>query len=58
VAARGGFTRSRPAGPDRFTFSGRLAGRALAAGSYRLLATPPADGRSGAPARAPLRIVR
>ncbi len=58
VAVRGAFTRSRPAGPDRFTFTGRLAGRALPAGSYRLLATPTADGRSGAPARAPFRIVR
>ena len=40
VRVRGTFTRTRPAGTDRFTFSGRLAGRALAPGRYRLVATP------------------
>ena len=57
VAVRG-FTRTRPAGPDRFTFSGRLAGRALRPAAYRLVVTPTADGHAGTPARAQFRIVR
>ncbi len=36
----GSFTRNRGAGTDRFTFSGRIGGRALKPGRYRLLATP------------------
>ncbi len=58
IAARGGFTRIRPAGADRFTFTARIAGRALPPGRYRLVATPRADGRAGRPARARFRIVR
>lgn len=58
VAARGSITRVRPAGADRFTFTARIAGRALPPGRYRLVATPRADGRSGTPARARFRIVR
>ena len=45
VRVRGGFGRSRPAGSDRFTFTGRLAGRPLRPGHYRLIATP-AGGRA------------
>jgi hypothetical protein len=58
VAVPGAFTRSRPAGADSFTFTGRIAGRALTPGRYRLAATPAANGRTGSPARASLRIVR
>jgi pimeloyl-ACP methyl ester carboxylesterase len=58
VRVRGSFTRSRPAGADRFTFTGRIAGRALRPGRYRLVATPSANGRTGRSARAPFRIVR
>ena len=36
----GTFARSRAAGLDRFTFSGRIGGRALRRGAYRLLVTP------------------
>ena len=36
-----------PAGVDAFTFTGRIDGRALVPGSYRLLATPTADGIAG-----------
>ena len=53
----GTFTRSRPAGPDRFTFKARFAGRTLAPSRYRLVATPTADGQTGKPAVAPFRIV-
>ena len=35
---RGGFTHRGKAGPNRFRFSGRLAGRKLRAGRYRLRA--------------------
>ncbi len=40
LALRGGFTRTRPAGADRFRFTGRISGRTLTPGSYRLVATP------------------
>jgi pimeloyl-ACP methyl ester carboxylesterase len=58
VAVRGSFTRTRPAGADRFTFTARIAGRALHPGRYRLVATPSANGRTGRPAHAHFRIVR
>jgi hypothetical protein len=58
VTARGSFTRIRPAGADRFAFTGRIAGRPLRPGRYRLVATPSAGGRSGRPSRTRLRIVR
>jgi putative cell wall-binding protein len=52
----GSFTRTRPAGSDRFTFTGRIAGRSLRAARYRLLVTPTAGGRTGATKRASFRI--
>jgi pimeloyl-ACP methyl ester carboxylesterase len=58
VAVRGSFSRVRPAGADRFTFTTRIAGRALRPGRYRLVATPSAGGGTGRPARARFRIVR
>ena len=58
VRVRGGFTRSRAAGTDRFTFTGRVAGRPLRPGRYGLVATPTDNGRTGTPTRARLRIVR
>jgi hypothetical protein len=58
VTVRGSFTRTRPAGADRFTFTGRLAGHALTPGRYRLVATPVAAGHSGAAAHASFRIVK
>jgi pimeloyl-ACP methyl ester carboxylesterase len=58
VSVRGSFTRDRPAGADGFTFTGRIAGRALRQGRYRLMATPSANGRTGRPAREQFRIVR
>jgi hypothetical protein len=54
----GSFTRDRPAGRDRFAFTGRVKGRRLLAGRYRLVAVPEAAGRMGTPARASFRIVR
>jgi hypothetical protein len=54
----GSFARTRPAGRDRFTFTGRLAARRLAPGRYRLVATPSASGRTGKLAHVSMRIVR
>lgn len=55
----GSFTRVRTrAGIDRFTFTGRIGGRALRTGRYRLVATPTANRRSGQPKRASFRIMR
>ena len=58
VTVQGSFTRSRRAGRDRFTFTGRLAGRTLRAARYRLTATPSAGTRKGKAVRASFRIKR
>jgi hypothetical protein len=58
VRVRRSFKRTRQAGADRFRFTGRLAGRALAPGRYRLVATPTANSKVGGPGRASFRIVR
>jgi hypothetical protein len=55
VKVRGSFTRSGPTGANAFRFSGRIRGKRLHAGGYRLVATPAGDGRA---ARAAFRIVR
>jgi hypothetical protein len=54
----GSFTRTRPAGADRFTFTGRLTGHPLKPGRYRLVATPTANRHTGKPARAGFRILK
>jgi hypothetical protein len=56
VTVGGSFTRSRLAGKDRFTFTGRVGGRALKPGRYRLEAIPTADGRAGTPGHASFRV--
>jgi hypothetical protein len=58
VAVPGSFTRTRPAGADRFTFTGRLTGRPLTPGRYRLVATPTANGHTGTASRASFRILK
>jgi hypothetical protein len=58
VAVGGSFTRTRAAGADRFTFTGRLTGHALKPGRYRLVATPTANRHTGKPARAGFRILK
>ncbi|MCW3047117.1 MAG: domain containing protein [Solirubrobacterales bacterium] len=58
VAVRGSFTRTRPAGADGFTFTGRLTGHPLTPGRYRLVATPAANGHTGKPSRVSFRIVK
>lgn len=58
IAVRGSFSRRRTAGADRFRFTGRMAGKRLAVGRYRLTVTPRAGGISGKPARATFTIRR
>jgi hypothetical protein len=58
VHVPGSFVRTRAAGADRFTFTGRIAGTALSPGRYRLLLAPTADARTGVTKRASFRIVK
>jgi hypothetical protein len=54
----GSFTRAGQAGPNRFRFTGRLNAKRLARGSYRLVASPTANGKSGPTAIVAFRIIR
>ena len=47
VPVKGSFSRTARAGANSFTFTGRVGGRRLARGTYRLMATPSADGLAG-----------
>jgi hypothetical protein len=58
VRVRGSFTRTGSAGTNRFRFMGRIGGRKLTPGAYRLLATPTANGVRGRRTSAPFHIVR
>jgi hypothetical protein len=49
VALHGTLTRAGAAGPNTFTFHGRIGGRQLGTGSYRLTATPSLSGKTGRP---------
>lgn len=57
VRVHGSFTRTRPAGADRFTFTGRLAAHRLSPGRYRLVAKASAAGHSSS-AAVSMRVVR
>jgi DNA-binding beta-propeller fold protein YncE len=54
----GSFVRAGVAGTNRFRFTGRLRGRTLPAGTYLLVATPTAKGRTGVARRVTFRIAR
>jgi hypothetical protein len=54
----GSFRRVDRAGANRFRFTGRLRGRKLAPGRYRLKAVPRFDGRNGRAAARSFRIIR
>lgn len=56
VRVRGSFTLQGKAGRNSFHLTGRLNGKRLARGRYRLVATPTANGRTGTPTRASFRI--
>ena len=59
VRVRGSFTHAGQSGPNAFRFTGRLAGRKLARGRYRLTGIARDAARNvSAPARARFRIVR
>ena len=58
VTLKGSFSRTGVAGQNSFHFTGRLNGRKLKAGRYRLVATPTAGGKKGKPTSARFRIVR
>jgi len=54
----GRITRTGKAGANRFTFDGRIGGRRLRAGRYRLVAVPTVGTRPGAAARTEFRVAR
>lgn len=56
VTVRGTFARQSVAGANRVRISGRVRGRALPPGSYRLRASAAADGLAGVPVSVPFRI--
>ena len=59
VPVRGSFTHAGEVGGNTLPFSGRLSGRRLRPGRYRLIALPvDAAGNPGNAALAPFRIVR
>ncbi|MGH2918858.1 MAG: hypothetical protein ACRDLS_09730 [Solirubrobacteraceae bacterium] len=58
VAVKGSFSRSARAGSNRVYFTGRLGGRTLRPGAYRLVATPTADGVTGNTVRRSFRVIR
>ena len=58
LPVKGSITRRSRAGANGFYFTGRLAGRKLARGSYRLLATPTAQGLSGRSLMSRFRVTR
>jgi hypothetical protein len=55
---RGTITRTSGAGVGSFTFDGRIGGRRLGPGSYRLVATPSASARAGKSQSVTFQIVR
>ncbi len=58
IPLAGGFVRKAKAGANSFRFSGRLGGRRLSPGSYRLVATPIVHGTTGAAVARIFRIRR
>ncbi len=58
VTLKGSFSRTGVAGTNSFHFTGRLRGRKLKPGRYRLVATPSAGGKRGKPTSTGFRIVR
>lgn len=58
AAVSGSVARSGRAGANTFRFSGRMNGRRLARGRYRLVAVPTAGGRAGHAVTVAFRVVR
>jgi hypothetical protein len=57
VTLPGSFTRNGKAGSNSFHFTGRIGGRKLTPGSYKLVAVPTANGQAGAAGTRSFRIV-
>jgi hypothetical protein len=57
VTLKGSFSRNGVAGKNSFHFTGRLRGKKLKPGRYRLVATPTAGGKKGKPTSSGFRIV-
>ena len=55
---RGSLTHRDSVGANRVGFTGRLRGRPLAPGRYRLSATPRGSGKTGRAVATPFRIIR
>jgi hypothetical protein len=58
VTLPGHFTLAGQPGANHFAFTGRIGGARLKPGSYRLVATPTANGQTGRPVSASFRIVK
>jgi hypothetical protein len=58
VRVKGSFSLNGVAGKNSFHFTGRLSGRKLSPGRYKLVATPTAAGKAGRPISTGFRIVR
>ena len=58
VTLKGSFTRTGIVGANKFHFTGRLGGKGLAPGTYTLVATPTAGGKTGQGASTGFKIVR
>lgn len=58
LGVRGILTVNGQPGANSFTFNGRIGGRKLTAGSYRLTATPTLNGQTGAPQTVAFTITR
>ena len=57
ITLKGGFTIAGRAGKNTFHFTGRLHGKRLVPGKYRLVATPKANGEIGKKATAGFAII-
>jgi hypothetical protein len=57
VAVRGAVTKSAKLGANHFNFNGRIGGRKLGPGTYRLTGTPSTGGRAGRPQTATFTLV-
>jgi CSLREA domain-containing protein len=57
-ALSGSLSRSSRAGANSFRFTGRIGGKTLKPGAYILVATPTANGRTGAAVNARFRVTR
>jgi len=58
VTLTGSFTRNGNAGTNTFRFTGRIGGKRLTPGSYKLVATPRANGLTGGPVSVTFHVIK